>query len=253
MQKVIILQARMNSSRLPGKIMLPIAGKPAIWHILERLKCVRMIDRICVATTVESSDNDFADYCKSCDVDVVRGSESDVLARYIQAAYAMDADIVVRATADNPLVHPACVDAEIEYIINNADCDYVSMRQLPLGAMVETFTFRTLEKLDFVSKDQIYREHVTYYLHDRRGRHGFHMHDIPAPEFLTRPELRLTMDTREDYELITRIYDNLYSENSIIDLGDVIEFLDINPELLSLNRGVVQLPALTAVLEQALT
>lgn len=251
MQRVIILQARMNSSRLPGKIMLPLAGKPAIWHILERLKCVRMIDRICVATTIESSDDEFAEYCKACDVEVVRGSENDVLGRYIQAAYATDAEIIVRATADNPLVHPACVDTEIDHIMNDDDCDYVSMRQLPLGTMVETFTFRTLEKLDYVSKEQIYREHVTYYLHDRHGRHGFRMVDIPAPEFLSHPELRLTMDTQEDYELISRIYDNLYVERSIIDLGDVIEFLDVNPELLSLNRGVVQLPAL-AVLEQSL-
>ena len=252
MQKVIVLQARMNSSRLPGKVMLPLSGKPVLWHILERLKRAGTADRICVATTVEESDNEIENFCMGCGVDVVRGSENDVLSRYIQAAFAMNADIVVRATADNPLVHPDCVDAELSYLESHPDCDYVSMKQLPLGAMVETFTLRTLEKLDYIAKDDIYREHVTFYLHDRRGRHGFHMVDLPVEKSLARPEIRLTMDTREDYELMTRIYDTLYREGEIINLRDAIELVIANPELANLNRGVIQVPAIQ-ILESVLS
>ncbi len=252
MQKVIILQARTNSSRLHGRVTLPLAGKPIIWHVIERLKCAKMIDRICVATTSDSSDDALAEYCRGCKVDVVRGSVNDVLARFIQAAFTTQADLIVRVAGDNPLIHPACIDAEIEYINNCSNCDYVSMMSLPFGCSSETFTLRTLEKLDYVSRDQIHRKHVTYYLHDKVGSHGFHMTDLPTPEYIARPEIRLTVDTQEDYELLSRIYDELYCEGKIIDLASVIDFLDNNPDLLNINKGIVQIPS-RLLPEQVLT
>ena len=126
------------------------------------------------------------------------------------------------------------------------------MKKLPLGTMVEAFTLRTLEKLDYIAKDEIYREHVTFYLHDRRGMHGFNMADLPVETGLAKPELRLTVDTREDYELMSRIYDALYNEGEIIDLRDVVGFVSSNPELANLNRGVFQVPAIQ-ILESVLS
>lgn len=250
MNKVIVLQARLNSSRLPGKVLLPLAGKPVLWHILERLKRPWTVDRICVATTTDTSDDELVAFLDDYGVEVVRGSEDDVLARYIQAAFATDAEIIVRATGDNPLLHPESLDDVVAYLEANPDCDYVSQRELPLGAMLEAFTRRTLEKLDYVSKDAIYREHVTFYLHDKRGHHGFNMADLSVESALRRPNLRLTMDTMEDYELISRIYDELYTEGEIIELSKVIEYLDANPNMLDLNREVVQLPSIR-ILEEA--
>lgn len=250
MLKVIVLQARLNSSRLPGKVLLPLAGRPCLWHILERLKRCRTIDRICVATTDLPGDDRLAEYCEELGVDVVRGSENDVLSRYIVAAYHSGAGIIVRATADNPFVSPEYIDEEVEYLEAHPDCDYVCARRLPLGTMAEAFTLKTLEKLDFVAKEDIYREHVTYYLHDKRGYHGFSMAELDVEREIARPELRLTMDTVEDYELISKIYDELYAEGDIIGVEEAVRYLDSNPNVAAINRGVIQVPAI-AVLQEA--
>lgn len=250
MQRVIVLQARLNSSRLPGKVLLPLAGRPALWHILERLKRCRTIDRMCVATTDDLLDDKLAEYCGELGVDIVRGSENDVLSRYIVAAYHTGADVIVRATADNPLISSEFIDREVEYLDLHPDCDYVCARKLPLGTMSEAFRLKTLEKLDFVAKEEIYREHVTYYLHDKKGYHGFTMAEVEVERELARPELRLTMDTVEDYELLSKIYDELYVEGEVIAVQDVIRFLDENPNVASINQGVIQVPAI-AVLQEA--
>ncbi|MEP0813594.1 MAG: glycosyltransferase family protein [bacterium] len=243
MHKVIVLQARLGSSRLPGKVLLPLSGRPVLWHILERLKCARTVDQVCVATTVNPADDKLVEFCDEYGVKVIRGSEYDVLQRYIVAAFETEADIVVRATADNPLVHPDGIDEQVEYLENHPECDYVFQSDLPLGTMVETFTRKTLEKLDYVSRDAIYREHVTFYLHDKRGYHGFHMADIAVPAALRNPELRLTLDTEEDYHLLSTIYEELYSEGDIIRLEDVIDYFRRNPGLKNLNKDVVQVPS----------
>ena len=217
---VAVVQARMNSSRLHGKVMLPLAGEPMIWHIIERIKRAKMIDRICVATTCDSSDDALAEYCRGCNVDVVRGSINDVLARYIQAAYVTKADLIVRCTGDNPLIHPACIDAEIEYLVNNPSCDYVSMRGLPIGTMSEAFTVRTLERLNKLVMTEYDSEHVTSYIR---------VDSFQKKDFLTAPELsvaiRLTVDTIDDYERMCNIYDKLYRGGSIIELIDTIQYL----------------------------
>lgn len=250
MLKVIVLQARLNSSRLPGKVLLPLAGQPCLWHILERLKRCRTIDRICVATTDDPGDDRLAAYCSELGVEVVRGSENDVLSRYIVAAYHMGAEIIVRATADNPLVSPEHIDREVEYLEAHPDCDYASAMRLPLGTMAEAFRLKALEKLDFVAKEDIYREHVTYYLHDKHGYHGFTMAEVDVERELSRPEIRLTMDTVEDYELISKIYDELYAEGTIISVEEAVRYLDANPNVANINKGVIQVPAI-AVLQEA--
>jgi len=249
MHKVVVLQARMNSSRLPGKVLLPLSGQPIIWHILERIKRSETTDRICVATTNEKSDDILVEFCQDYGVDFIRGSEDDVLSRYIFAGYTMKADIIVRTTGDNPLVHPESIDDCAAYLESHPECDYACQKMLPLGTMAEAFTLRTLDKVDYIAKDAIYREHVTYYLHARQGQHGFSMHDLPAEKEIARQELRLTVDTQEDYELMTKIYDSLYKDGEIIALEDVIRFLDANPDLLNINKGVIQIPLITQTVQ----
>ncbi|MDD2621248.1 MAG: glycosyltransferase family protein, partial [Syntrophomonadaceae bacterium] len=168
MQTVIIVQARMNSSRLPGKILKRVLDKTLLEYQLERLQRVKSADNLVVATTVNNSDDPVVELCKQLGVSYYRGSEEDVLSRYYYAAREYNAEALVRITADCPLIDPQVVDRVIAYYLRHMDsCDYVSnvsQRTYPRGMDTEVFTFSMLEEAHINALEISEQEHVTPYI-----------------------------------------------------------------------------------------
>jgi len=229
-----IIQARMSSSRLPGKVLLPVLEKPIIWHIFQRMKFSKKIDKICVSTSTNPKDDKIEEFCSLNDIDVVRGSEENLIARHLEAAKKFDADTIVRITADCPFVDPEIIDELIEIHEKNPDADYISnviKRTYPVGLDVEIIPSRILEKFLPQSENSIFFE---YFI-------GLHMIDNPK-EFkcigLELPEektLRWTIDYSEDYEFVKKIYSLLYKENQIFLMKDIMSILKKFPEIVRIN------------------
>lgn len=235
----IIVQARMNSTRLPGKTMALIAGRPMLWHVVTRLRHVRAADQLVVATTTDPADDQIAAFCAAEGVACTRGPEHDVLARYHEAALAVDATAVVRVTSDCPLIFPALVDQAITTFYERG-CDYLSnMLQptYPYGLAVEVFTWAALHEAHAEATDPAEREHVTPFLYWRPERYQL-------SSLAMSPDLshhRWTVDTPEDLELVRNI---LVAQRDRpahnIGLDDVLMFLAEQPHLAALNRHIEQ-------------
>lgn len=241
MHKVIILQARLGSQRFPQKVIADLAGQPVIAHIIDRLKRSKLADEICVAIPDVPNDQPLADVLAGLDVTVVRGSEHDVLGRFIQAAYQTKASVIVRATADNVLVGPKFIDNMLDEFEADSELDYVITDGLPKGITTEVFRLKTLEKLDYLAKHPDMREHVTLYLRQHPG--PFVVKRLAVEGELNRPELSLSLDTQSDYKLFQAIYDKLYIPGEAVCLPNVIKLIDENPELGKLARPAVAVGA----------
>ena len=240
MKVICVIQARMGSERLPGKVLMDIAGKPMLEHVVTRLRYSQRIDEIVVATSLKPADDSIVRFCEEKGVSIYRGSELDVLDRYYQAASLYQADIVIRVTADCPLVDFQGIDVLINKLLEKS-LDYVAYDnlQIPRGLTGEVFTYQGLERT-YQNADQAYeREHVTIYMYEHPE--GFRIQFIEPPNWLKRPEFRLTVDTPEDLVLIRKIYESkLLKSTTILDLKEVICLLDQNPELSRLNGNIRQ-------------
>jgi spore coat polysaccharide biosynthesis protein SpsF len=239
-----VVQARMGSTRLPGKVVEPVAGEPLLARVVERVQAMAAVARCVVATSTASRDDAIAALCAERGWDCFRGSEEDVLDRYYRAAVAFAAEHVVRITADCPFVCPHETDRVIRRHLD-AGADYthnitVWGSGMPLGTGAEVFTFATLERSWREGLAPHHREHVDEYVGDHPEL--FRIVRVDAPPRLRRPELRLTVDTVEDLALTREVYERLARPGELIELADVIALLDEHPELLELNRGVVQKP-----------
>lgn len=234
MRQIIILQARLASSRFPNKVLADLTGKPVIAHIVERLRLAQRADDVCVAIPIDVSDDPLAETLQGLGACVTRGSSNDVLSRYIQAAYETDAQVIVRATADNPLVEWGEVDRQIDTLLSE-ELDYVSTDGYPRGVTVETFTLKTLEKLDFLARQRDHREHVT--LHLRQSPGPFNVRHLEAPAELNHPEWSLSIDRAEDLRMINAIYERLGSSGPV-ETAAAIKLLSEEPELLQLREAL---------------
>tara|TARA_R110000824_G_scaffold80150_9_gene201749 strand:- start:38 stop:748 length:711 start_codon:yes stop_codon:yes gene_type:complete len=228
----------MTSTRLPGKVLVPLCGQPVLGHIARRLRRARELDAVAIATTTNATDDPVAALAVELSVPCFRGSEHDVLSRYLGAAQAVGATAIVRITADCPFVDPAIVDRVVRNY-REGDADYVSdtlERSYPIGMDVEVFSLAALETAagNAVADDE--REHVT--LHIYRHPDRFRLRNLSAPEIHARPTLRLTLDTPGDLALTQAVYEGLYSENPMFDLSDILAFLDTRPEVVALNQDV---------------
>lgn len=240
MKILCLLQARMDSSRFPGKTMKPILGKPMIQYILDSLSFSKMIDEIVVVTSMNSKDDVLVKYLEKNNWKYFRGDEKDVLKRYSDATRKFDGDYIVRVTADNPLLDPTIIDRVILTTTKNKD-DYGSnnlTKSYPYGYTVEVISKNTLEEIEKKASNSADREHVTLFIH--KNKEKFKVSSIQAPAELSHPDWRLTVDTAEDYELINKIFENLYSETPI-KYEAVIDFLLKNPKLLKINEHVRQI------------
>lgn len=240
MNTVVIVQARMTSTRLPGKVLLPIAGRPMLSYQIERLRRARRADRIVVATTTNATDDPIVAFCAAEGVDCTRGPEHDVLARYFQAATRFAADIVVRVTSDCPLIDPSLIDTAIAaYADAGGTCDYVSNMiepTWPYGMAVEVFSARALAQAQAEATDAAEREHVTPFIYWRPDRYRL-------KSLTMSPDLsgqRWTVDTPQDFELVRRIIEAIHPENPTFDMSDVLALLARHPDWAEINRDVVQ-------------
>lgn len=238
MKVVCIIQARMGSTRLPGKIMLDLCGKTVLGHIIERVKKVENIDEIVVATTTKEDDILIVEETLKYGVKVFRGSEEDVLSRYYYAAKENEADVVVRITSDCPLIDPEVTQKTIDYYLRNKDnFDYVSNtleRTFPRGLDTEVFSFKQLEVAYSKAKEKYQREHVTPFIYENSNNIFYYKNDIDYSKY------RWTLDTKEDFELISKIYEELYKEQHDFYFKDIIELFRIKPELFNINSHIEQ-------------
>jgi len=236
----IIVQARMTSTRLPGKVMKCVDGKPLLEYQIERLKRVKNADKIIVATTINASDDSIEKLCRRLNVDVFRGSEEDVLSRYYECMKKYGADIIVRITSDCPIIDPAEVDKVIKRFVNaNGQLDYVSnsiQRTYPRGMDAEVFSSKALEKAFRETKQSSDREHVTPYMYNNPNK--FNIANVSYVRDESRH--RWTVDTIEDFMLIEKIINVLYPSNEKFDLKDCLELLDENPSWKDINMHIRQ-------------
>lgn len=239
MKTIAIIQARMGSTRLPGKVLKKVLGKTLLEYQLERVQRSSFIDKIVVATTVKESDDVLVALCNRLNIPVYRGSEVDVLARYYEAAVESKADVVVRLTSDCPLIDSAVVDGVIQLYLDSPDVDYASnalKRTFPRGLDTEVFSFDALEESFHHARKQSEREHVTPFIHQQP--HKFKMVNFSYHTDVSHH--RWTVDTKEDFELIRRIIEALYSENHTFTMQDVLDLLEQHSSWVKLNAHIEQ-------------
>lgn len=232
MSTAIVVQARMGSSRLPGKVLKDIAGRPMLSYQMERLRRVKRAERIVVATTDQPADDAVERFCQKEKIACVRGSEHDVLARYRLAIERFPADVVVRITADCPLIDPAIVDEAIaayepDYVSNMLETTY------PYGMAVEVFSAQALREAHREAKDPAEREHVTPFIYRHPERYRLRSLTM-APNL---SHHRWTVDTPEDFELVSRLLKTLKPHFT---LQDVLAVLDEHPDWCAINAHVEQ-------------
>jgi spore coat polysaccharide biosynthesis protein SpsF len=243
---VAVIQARMGSTRLPGKVLRPIAGKPLLWHIVHRLKASSLIDEIAIATTVNPLDEAIAEFGTAHGIAVIRGPEDDVLARFARAAQILDADIIVRVSSDAPFLDARFIDHLVTSMIEQGG-DYVLMKEGAACAHegVDPMTRRALDKLMLhASDDPVAREHVTGYfkLHPKFVR----IARAPAYPLLAREGGRLTIDTPDDLAFVEAVHARLHAKAGEASLSDLLLLLEREPELRAINGHVKQKPILPA-------
>ena len=233
-----IIQARVGSTRLPGKVFLPLAGKGSLEHVIARLKEARKVSDIIVATSVKQGDVKISEFCKKLKVKTFRGSEEDVLDRFYQAAKPLKPGHIVRITADCPMIDPAIIDDMILKHIENGS-DYTSNTiepTYPDGEDVEVFQMSALEKAWKSAKLSSEREHVTPYI--RNNPRIFKLLNVAYKSDLS--EKRWTLDEEKDYEFLKKIFDNLYPLNPFFGMEDVLDFLKKNPEVEKINSTIAR-------------
>jgi spore coat polysaccharide biosynthesis protein SpsF len=237
---IATIEARMTSSRLPGKVLMSASQKPMLLHLVDRLKSVPSLDDIVIATTLNQADNAIVDFALEHSINFFRGSENDVMSRVIESAEKFQAEVIVEITGDCPIIDPQIIEQTIQMFKVN-DADYVSnahIRGYPIGMDTQVFLTKTLIKSSLLTNDLLDREHVT--LHIRNNPQIFsHLHLVPPPE-LYWPDLGLTLDELSDYELLKIIIEHFYQDNPLFSCLDVLKFLKSRPDLLNLNNFVIR-------------
>jgi spore coat polysaccharide biosynthesis protein SpsF len=235
-----IIQARMSSTRLPGKVLLDLAGEPMLARVVERTRRARQIDRTIVATTIEPEDEPIVELCRSRGWAVSRGSRDDVLDRYYQAALADGADPIVRITSDCPLIDPEIIDRVVDRL-NGGNFDYASninpRRTFPRGLDVEAFSFGALSAAWSEDREATGREHVTPFLYRHPERFRIALVESDRSETA---DHRWSVDTAEDYELLRRISAHLQGNH--FGWLDVLELLHQHPDWCEINHHIEQKP-----------
>lgn len=232
-----IIQARMSSTRLPGKVLLPLAGKPVLAHVLTRIYSCRTIDKIIVATSDDPSDDPIANYCLNEGIEVFRGSLSDVLDRYYQCARRFNSDTIVRLTADCPAIDPIVVDAVVTgFLAGNYDY-YCLTGDFPDGLDCEVLSFSALKNAWLNAALPSEREHVCPYIY-KNVLKQFKTGGLEL--FRDLKQMRWTLDERLDYELLENIFHGLYKDNKIFTTHQILNLLKNNPEWLSINNQIVR-------------
>ena len=235
---VAIVQARMGSTRLPGKVLKDLEGEPLIARVIDRLRRADTIDRIVVATTNKPEDDAIVDLCHNRGWDWFRGCETDVLDRYYRAALAFGADVVVRITSDCPLIDPTVVDVVVRQFHLKGDVDYVTNtlppRTFPRGFDVEVLAFDALKRAWTDATDPSDREHVTPYIYKHPDIFRLHGHY----NRIDLSYIRLTVDTEEDLALVRNIY--AFFKNDSFTCRQLLAAFSLHPGWFAINRNIHQ-------------
>lgn len=235
MNIVCIVQARMSSTRLPGKVMMPLVNHPVLMHVVKRLTYSKLIDKIVVATSIDQSDDVIAKFCDTNKIECSRGSLNDVLDRYYQSAKDYSADHIVRITSDCPLIDPIVVDKIISgYLEGNYD-HFCLTGEFPDGLDCTIFSFKALEKTWKESTLKSEREHVCPYM-----KKNLEITSGGLSLFNGLSQERWTLDEEKDYEFLTRVFEALYKEDAIFFSEHVLEFLNNNISIRKINTGITR-------------
>lgn len=235
---VIICQARLGSTRLPKKVLLPLAGQPLLIRFLERVSRARLAHKVVVATTTEPADDQLCQLSSEAGYDVYRGHPHDLLDRHLKTAQAFGADVIVKIPSDCPLIDPTVIDTVIaSYLAHHGAVDYVSNLHpgsWPDGNDVEVMSVKILERAWYAARKPYEREHTTPWMWD--GNAGVRTENVVWGHG---PDLsmshRWTIDYPEDYMLIKAVYDNLYCRSTQFSTMDIISFLNEHPEIAGVN------------------
>ena len=242
MKVIAIIQARMGSTRLPGKVMMKVSGSTVLEHVITRVAQSKSIDEIIIATTTKLDDDIIVEESKRLGIKYYRGSEEDVLSRYYYAAKENNADVVIRITSDCPLIDSEIIDRmmyKFKELYDDDKVDYLSNtieRTFPRGLDVEIFLFEILEQTFYNAEKAYEREHVTPYIYESSDKFKV----IGYKSDINYSHHRWTLDTPEDFELINKIYVKLYNENKLIAFDDIINYFKLHPEYLQINSKIDQ-------------
>jgi spore coat polysaccharide biosynthesis protein SpsF len=234
---IAIVQARIGSTRLPGKILKPLAGKPALWHVIDRLKYSKLLDDIVIATTISPEDNIVEKFCRENDFKWFRGSETDVLDRYYQTAKVYRADPIVRITADCPVIDPTIVDEVIERFFAGSYDIYGLGGEFPDGLDCGLFAFWVLEDLWKNTSLPSDREHVgATHMKNHPEKYKSGSYD----KFKGLSHHRWTLDEEADLLFLQAIYNRLHKPGQIFLTQDILDLLDREPSLMEINVGIIR-------------
>ncbi|MEK6945622.1 MAG: glycosyltransferase family protein [Nanoarchaeota archaeon] len=230
----IIIQARIGSTRLPNKVMKDLGGKPVLEWVFERCKLAN-VDEVIIATSIKKENDVIEKFCKSRNINFFRGSEEDVLERFYEAARKYNFSTIIRVTGDCPLISPEIINTALADF-QKSRVDYLSnsvRRSYPRGFDVEVLSFGVLEKANKFAKKKPEREHVTSFIYGHPDK--FKLGYLVAKSWLNRPEMRLCLDTEDDFKLLKIIYDKL-KINEHTPVKEIVKFLEQNPKLVVLNN-----------------
>lgn len=242
MKIVAIVQARMGSTRLPGKVLKKVLDKPLLNYQLERVGRANFIEQIIVATTKRIDDDSIESFCKVNEIQFYRGPEDDVLRRYVEAAEQFQADVIVRLTADCPLIDPSIIDLIIQQFIefnSNNPLLFVSNtleRTYPRGIDVEVFSYKALKEADEKARSASEREHVTKFIVNHPQL--YKLVNVRHHEDLSHH--RWTVDTPEDFMFVKKVLETLYPQKHHFSMEDVIELLNNHPTWQKINAHIQQ-------------
>lgn len=240
MRIVATIEARMRSSRLPGKVLKSILGRPMLELMIERLQRSSRLDAISIATTADESCDVIETLANKLHVGCYRGSEDDVLDRVLQTAKHAKADLIVELTGDCPLLDPTIVDCVIDaFLANNVDyCSNALVEPYPRGMDVQVFPVSVLERVAGLTNQPEDREHVSLYIYEHPDIFRLLNVESKIPDGLG--DVRLTVDTKEDFELVRLIYEELYPVKPAFGLQDILHLLSQRSDLRAINRHVRQ-------------
>ena len=240
MKSVAVVQARMGSSRLPGKVLMPLVGQPVLWHIVHRLRKCAALDEFVIATSTEPTDDPIEEFCAEHGVRCVRGPEDDVLARFGIAAEATEAEIIIRITGDAPLIDPTLIDRWIVALRESGADVVVQLPRAP--TIIEGIDSLSRSALDLLLREHadhpVAREHVTAYFkrHPEAARTTF----IPADPAHFFRGARVSLDTPADFEFLERVHVELDAAAGEVDVSALVRLLEQQPELLEINGHIHQ-------------
>ena len=234
MRIVGIIQARMSSSRLKGKVLMNLAGRPVLWHVVNRIQSCQSLSETVVATSVDDTDDAIEAWCNSENTNCFRGSLEDVLDRYYHAARSVSADVIVRITSDCPVIDPDIVD-EVVYRFIKGNYDYYGLSgEFPDGLDCTAISFNALERAWEDANLMSEREHVGPYI--EKNPELFRLGGYE--KFTGLGHHRWTLDEKRDYQFLKEIFDRLFYQDSTFHAEDILKLLEKEPELIKINSKI---------------